>query len=70
MVVFFKGDFKTYSAPLFAQGDHNVVFLLPHYKPELKRIKPQIHHASPLVGGRNYTTTGLTGMHRLGYFPG
>ncbi len=26
--------------------DHNVVFLLPHYKPELKRIKPHIHRAA------------------------
>lgn len=35
--------FSVRAHPPLGYSDHNVVFLLPQYKPELKRIKPQTH---------------------------
>lgn len=38
--------FIAHAHALLGYSDHNVVFLLPHYKPELKRDKPHIHLAT------------------------
>eukprot|EP00064_Thunnus_orientalis_P002549 superscaffoldBa00000191_g2556 len=46
-------------APPLGFSDHNVVFLLQHYNPELKCFKSQIYCTI------QWLENGLTGMHRL-----